>query len=261
MFFKRRNKREKGSTTARPERPYAGRRSAGRHPLVWLEDVVKVYSGEAGDFMALKGLSLGAMPGDFVSIVGKSGSGKSTLINMMTGIDRPTTGRVMINGFELHTMSEEEIARWRRRNLGIVFQFFQLLPTLTVLENILLPMDFSGQFSKREQVDRAMQLLSVMQVDEHANKLPSGLSGGQQQRVAIARALANDPPLIVADEPTGNLDSKTADHVFLQFERLVDRGKTVIMVTHDDELAQRGSRIIRLSDGSIIADSGRPVYG
>lgn len=211
--------------------------------------------------MALRGLNLKAMRGDFVSIIGKSGSGKSTLINMMTGIDRPTSGQVIINDSALHTMSEEEIARWRRANLGIVFQFFQLLPTLTVLENILLPMDFSGNIRKSEQYARAMQLLEVMQVIDHADKLPSGLSGGQQQRVAIARALANDPPLIVADEPTGNLDSKTADHVFLQFEELVARGKTVIMVTHDDELAERGSRIIRISDGSIVADSAGVRYG
>lgn len=235
--------------------------AATRLPLVWLENVVKTYTGEAGEFTALKGLTIAASPGDFVSIVGKSGSGKSTLINMMTGIDRPTSGRVVINDATLHQMSEEEIARWRRANLGIVFQFFQLLPTLTVLENILLPMDFSGHFSNSEQVDRAMALLETMQVAEHVHKLPTALSGGQQQRVAIARALANDPPLIVADEPTGNLDSKTADHVYLQFEQLVDRGKTVIMVTHDNDLAQRASRIIQIADGVIRSDSGGFAYG
>lgn len=266
-IFQRRQRNEQAST-AHPH----GQHVLTSYPLVWLEDLVKTYTNDAGSFTALNQLSLGVTAGSFVSIVGKSGSGKSTLINMITGIDRPTSGDIRINNAALHRMSEEEIARWRRANLGIVFQFFQLLPTLTVVENILLAMEFGGMIPLHEQQDRAMALLREMDIAEQADKLPTALSGGQQQRVAIARALANDPPLIVADEPTGNLDSKTADHVIRQFERMVDGGKTVIIVTHDDELAQRASRIIGIADGRLVSDDSavkrtqsmghrEPVYG
>jgi len=187
-----------------------------------------------------------------VAVVGKSGSGKSTLINMLTGIDRPTAGQVWVGAVAVHTLSQSHLAKWRGRNLGIIFQFFQLLPTLTAFENIVLPMDFCHRYSHRERYERAMDLLAQVDLADQAHKLPATLSGGQQQRIAIARALANDPPLLVADEPTGNLDSKTADSVFKLFETLVADGKTIVMVTHDDELANRASRTVTVSDGEII---------
>ena len=225
---------------------------AGKSPLIEISNVRKTYMSGAVEFLALKGVDLQVDRGEFVAIVGKSGSGKSTLINMMTGIDRPTSGTVQINGAPLHAMSEDELARWRGRNLGIVFQFFQLLPTLSLLENVLLPMDFSPDFQGVKAREAAMELLAMVNMAEQAHKLPSAVSGGQQQRVAIARALANDPPLLIADEPTGNLDSKTAESVFQLFEMLVKQGKTVIMVTHDHELAQRATRIITIADGEIV---------
>lgn len=221
---------------------------------VQLSKVCKVYEGAGIQQVALKEINLAVHRGEFVTIVGKSGSGKSTLINMLTGIDQPTSGAVMVNGVPLHRLDENELARWRRRNLGIVFQFFQLLPTMTVLENVLLPMDFLPEYDADRAQRRAMQLLSGVEMVEHAHKLPSALSGGQQQRVAIARALANDPPLLIADEPTGNLDSKTADRVFRLFQLLAGRGKTIVMVTHDEELAQRTLRTITIADGKIVRD-------
>jgi ABC-type lipoprotein export system ATPase subunit len=187
-----------------------------------------------------------------VAVIGKSGSGKSTLINMITGIDRPTSGEVLVNGTPVHTLSEGQLAVWRGRTIGVVFQFFQLLPTLTLAENIMLPMDFCGLYTPRERYARAMRLLEQMDMAAHANKLPSAISGGQQQRVAIARALANDPPILVADEPTGNLDSKTAESVFRMFEQLVDQGKTILMVTHDQDLAKRVTRTVIIADGEVI---------
>jgi ABC-type lipoprotein export system ATPase subunit len=220
--------------------------------LIHLHKVVKVYETAAGDFMALKGIDLTIRAGDFVSIVGKSGSGKSTLINMMTGIDRPTSGEVFIGGVPIHTFNEGTMAKWRGRNLGIVFQFFQLLPMLTSAENVMLPMDFCGLYSDRQRRRRAMELLDMVGVADQADKLPSTLSGGQQQRVAIARALANDPPILMADEPTGTLDSKTSEHVFKVLEDLVRRRKTIVMVTHDSELAKRVNRTITIVDGEII---------
>jgi ABC-type lipoprotein export system ATPase subunit len=194
--------------------------------------------------------------GEFVAIIGKSGSGKSTLINMLTGIDRPTTGEVLVGDTAVHTLSEGRLAVWRGKNVGIVFQFFQLLPTLTLLENVLLPMDFGHRFPTGERRERALDLLEQVGMAEQAGKLPSAVSGGQQQRVAIARALANDPPIVVADEPTGNLDSKTADDVFSLFERLVESGKTILMVTHDPRAAATADRVIFLSDGR-VADEAR----
>jgi putative ABC transport system ATP-binding protein len=222
--------------------------------LVEIRSLVKKYKVATGDVEVLKSLDLTLQRGEFVGILGKSGSGKSTLLNMVTGIDHPTSGEVIVLGTPIHKMSENRISAWRGRHLGIVFQFFQLLPTLTLLENIMLPMDFCHLYSPRERRNRAMELLQMVEMGEHANKLPAAVSGGQQQRAAIARALANDPPLLIADEPTGNLDSKTAASVIDLFESLVEKGKTVVMVTHDLSMTQRVSRSIRLADGEVVGD-------
>jgi putative ABC transport system ATP-binding protein len=222
--------------------------------LIELRNVVKKYEGGAGSFTALKGISLLINRGEFVAVVGKSGSGKSTLLNMVTGIDRPTFGEVIINRTPIHKLSEGKMAVWRGNTLGIVFQFFQLLPTLTALENVMLPMDFCKKYSLSERKERAFHLLEEVDLVDQAGKLPSALSGGQQQRVAIARALANDPPMIVADEPTGNLDTATAEAIFNLFQRLVDQGKTILTVTHDQDLAGQVSRTIYISDGLIHQD-------
>lgn len=223
--------------------------------LIDLRNITKSYETEAGDFLALKELDLNVSPGEFVAVVGKSGSGKSTLINMITGIDRPSHGEVIVDKTPIHLLSEGKMAEWRGRHMGIVFQFFQLLPTLTVAENIMLPMDFCNMYKPSERYDRAIHLLSLVEMEEQANKLPSAVSGGQQQRAAIARALANDPPIIVADEPTGNLDSNTADAVFEMFEKLVnDEDKTILMVTHDNDLASRVKRKLTIADGEILTD-------
>jgi putative ABC transport system ATP-binding protein len=224
--------------------------SAGN--LIRLNGVVKKYRTAAGDFTALKSIDLTVNAGEFVGVVGKSGSGKSTLINMITGIDRPSAGEVFINGMPIHTYNEGQMAKWRGRNMGIVFQFFQLLPMLSSVENVMLPMDFCNLGNPRKRRERALELLDMVGVVQQADKLPSMLSGGEQQRVAIARSLANDPPVIAADEPTGNLDSKTSRVVFQLFEELVSRGKTVLMVTHDGDLARRVKRVITLADGEII---------
>jgi putative ABC transport system ATP-binding protein len=220
--------------------------------LISLRQVVKTFETAAGAFTALKGIDLQVKPGEFVAVVGKSGSGKSTLLNMITGIDRPSSGEVRVGDTPVHKLNEGQMAVWRGRNVGIVFQFFQLLPTLTLIENVILPMDFCNTFPARERDKRAMQLLDLVEMTPHAHKLPSAVSGGEQQRVAIARALANDPPIIVADEPTGNLDSKTAESVFRLFEQLVDQGKTVVMVTHDKDLTRRVTRTAIVSDGKIV---------
>jgi len=227
-------------------------RSNGNHSLIQLRNVVKNYKTAAGDFPALKGVDLDMQAGEFVSVIGKSGSGKSTLLNMITGIDRPSTGEVIVNNTALLKLSENQMALWRGRNLGIVFQFFQLLPTISVIENIMLPMDFCNTYPMRQREKRAMELLELVELSEHAYKLPTALSGGQQQRVAIARALANDPPIIIADEPTGNLDSKTADNIFQLFNDLVAQGKTIIIVTHDSGLAKRAERTALIADGEIV---------
>lgn len=227
--------------------------------LIELRNVVKKYEGGAGSFTALKGVSLFIQRGEFVAVVGKSGSGKSTLLNMVTGIDRPTSGEVVINRAPIHKLSEGRMAVWRGVNLGIVFQFFQLLPTLTALENIILPMDFCKKYSLSERKERAYHLLEEVDLADQAMKLPSALSGGQQQRVAIARALANDPPIIVADEPTGNLDTATAEAVFSLFQRLVDQDKTILTVTHDQDLAKQVTRTIYISDGVIHQDTRNGV--
>jgi len=222
-------------------------------PLINLHQVTKAYKTDAGDFLALKNIDLQINKGEFVAIVGKSGSGKSTLINMITGIDRPTSGRIQIADKTINQFKENAMAKWRGHNIGVIFQFFQLLPTLSCLENVLLPMDFCNTFgSNRKRKERAMYLLKQVDMTDQAYKLPSKISGGQQQRIAIARALANDPSILVADEPTGNLDSKTANSVIRLFESLVTDNKTILMVTHDDELAHRTNRIITLADGQIV---------
>ena len=222
--------------------------------LIDLRAVTKTYKSDAGPCHALKGIDLRVQSGEFVAVVGKSGSGKSTLINLITGIDRATSGELWVGGTPIHTLNEDGLAVWRGRAVGVVFQFFQLLPTLTVAENVMLPMDLSNSFRGGERERRAMQLLEAVEIADQAPKLPASISGGQQQRVAIARALANDPPLVVADEPTGNLDSLTADAVVSLFERLVGLGKTVLMVTHDKDLALRAGRLVHLSDGLIVQD-------
>ncbi len=222
--------------------------------LIKLKDVVKTYQTEAGEFTALKGVKVAIGEGEFVGVIGKSGSGKSTLINMISGIDHPTRGEINIGGNPIHTFGEGKMAEWRGRNLGIVFQFFQLLPTLTALENVMLPMDFCHLYGHAERRKRAQELLDIVGIGGYAYKVPSQLSGGEQQRVAIARALANDPPIILADEPTGNLDSKTAELMFQLFEKLVAGGKTILMVTHDADLAKRVGRTLIISDGEIIEE-------
>lgn len=221
-------------------------------PMIDLREVSKNYKTAVGDYPALKGIDLCICAGEFVSIIGKSGSGKSTLLNMITGIDRPTKGEVYVNNTAVHEMGENRMARWRGKNLGIVFQFFQLLPTISVIENIMLPMDFCRTYPMREREKRALSLLEMVELADHAYKLPTALSGGQQQRVAIARALANDPPVVIADEPTGNLDSKTAEAVFTLFNDLVAKGKTIIIVTHDSGLAKRTHRTALIADGEIV---------
>ena len=221
-------------------------------PLIEIRNLRKVYQTPVGDFTAVNGINVEVHRGEFVAIIGKSGSGKSTFINMITGIDRPTAGEIVIGGAPLHSFNEGQMAAWRGRNLGIVFQFFQLFPTLTILENVILPMELNNLYSKSERKERAMHLLEKVEMAEQAHKLPSAISGGQQQRVAIARALANDPPLLVADEPTGNLDSKTAEKIFSLFEDLVASGTTILMVTHDSDLARRVNRTILISDGEVV---------
>ena len=226
--------------------------------VVSLRDVSKSYVVAGNDFMALEQVTLNVPAGEFVAVVGKSGSGKSTLLNLIAAIDRPTTGEVRVGGELLNHMNESRLAVWRGRSVGVVFQFFQLLPTLTVLENVMLPMDFCATLAPRQARERAEMLLEQVGIPEQAKKLPSSLSGGQQQRAAIARALANDPPLVVADEPTGNLDTHTAEAVLGLLGELARRGKTVLMVTHERDLAGRVDRVIRLRDGRIEAEEQRP---
>jgi putative ABC transport system ATP-binding protein len=222
--------------------------------LIDLRDVVKTYETGAGGVTVLKDIDLRVNEGEFVGVVGPSGSGKSTLLNMITGIDRPTSGEVYVGGQAVHKLSENQLARWRGKHVGVIFQFFQLLPTLTTLENVMLPMDFCNVYRRRQRKKVAMNLLEQVGIPDQAHKLPNALSGGQQQRAAIARALANDPPVIVADEPTGNLDTHTATEMFALFDRLVDQGKTLLVVTHDRELSEQMRRVIHLLDGRIDRD-------
>jgi putative ABC transport system ATP-binding protein len=223
--------------------------------LIELRHVEKVYTSAAGQFRALKDINVQIDRGEFVAIVGKSGSGKSTLINMVTGVDRPSSGEVFVGDTAVHTLSEDEMARWRGQTIGVVYQFFQLMPSLTVVENVMLPMDFCHTYPAHTFYRRSMEILEQVDLVEHAHKFPAAISGGQQQRVAIARALINDPAIIMADEPTGNLDSRTADAVFQLFEHLVAQGKTLLLVTHDPDLARRAYRTITIADGAIVADA------
>jgi ABC-type lipoprotein export system ATPase subunit len=220
--------------------------------LIRLDDVVKTFETPAGSFTALNGVSLSVGSGEYVAVIGKSGSGKTTLLNLITGIDRPTRGEVWIAGTAVHSLSESRTARWRGRTVGVVFQFFQLLPTISLLDNVVLPMEFCGLYSREERRARARALLDRVGLGAQAGKLPAEVSGGQQQRVAIARALATDPPLIVADEPTGNLDSRAAADMFALFEELVAADKTVLIVTHDNDLAARATRTVVIADGEAV---------
>ena len=223
--------------------------------MIQLQKVVKTFKNSAGEFTVLKGVNLVLRKGEFVAIVGKSGSGKSTLLNMITGIDHPSSGHVVIGGTDIYQMSESARSLWRGRNLGVVFQFFQLLPMLTLLENVMLPMDYVGMYDFYERPRRAMELLKLVGLEAQANKLPVAVSTGQQQSAAIARALANDPPVICADEPTGNLDTRSADVIIRLFETLVKKGKTIAMVTHDPSLTERTTRTIVISDGELIDET------
>ncbi len=223
----------------------------GAAAFIELRRVMKTYQSAAGLFTALHNIDLQVNAGEFIAVIGKSGSGKSTLINILTGIDRPSSGEVFVGQTAVHTLNENQIAVWRGRTVGVIFQFFQLLPTLTILENVMLPMDFCAIYSEQERRERALHLLELVDMADHARKLPSTVSGGQQQRAAIARALANDPPLLVADEPTGNLNSRTAAAIYQLFENLVADGKTILMVTHDQDLSQRVGRTVLVADGTL----------
>lgn len=222
--------------------------------LIEMRGVVKTFKNAAGEFTALRGVDLTIHRGEFAAIVGKSGSGKSTLLNMITGIDHPTGGQVIIDGVDIYQLTESQRSLWRGRNLGIVFQFFQLLPMLTLLENVMLPMDYVGMYTFDERPRRAMGLLDMVGLKEQAHKLPLAVSTGQQQAAAIARALATNPPVLVADEPTGNLDSHSADSIIDLFDELVEHGKTIVMVTHDPSLTSRTSRTVTISDGVLISE-------
>jgi putative ABC transport system ATP-binding protein len=223
-------------------------------PVIDLREIAKTYETPAGSFTALDRVSLGIRPGEYLAIVGKSGSGKSTLINMIAGIDRPTSGDIRVAGTRLNELSESKLAAWRGRSVGIVFQFFQLLPTLTIAENVVLPMDFCATYPVRERRSRAVDILDRVGIADQANKLPATLSGGQQQRAAIARALANGPAVVLADEPTGNLDSRTADLILELFAGLAAAGTTVVIVTHEREIAAIVDRVVVLSDGRVASD-------
>jgi putative ABC transport system ATP-binding protein len=241
--------------------PAGGQHSNHSHlkekPLIQMRGVKKSYPTPTGDFQALKGIDLDIYPGEFVAIVGKSGAGKTTLINMLTGVDHVSEGEVVVDGMPVHQMDENSLALWRGRTMGIIYQSFHLMPSLSLLHNVLLPMDFCGLYQGRKSDARATDLLRQVELEDHVHKLPSAISGGQQQRVAIARALANDPSIIVADEPTGRLDSVTAETIFRVFQALVDQGKTILMVTHDHSLARRVTRTIHLVDGEV---SSEPVH-
>ena len=227
-------------------------------PLVRLRGATRRHATAAGTFCALDRVDLDVRAGECIAVVGPSGSGKTTLVHLLTGIEQPTQGEVVVDGRPLHALSQDALAAWRGRRVGIVFQFFQLLPTLTIAENVMLPMDFCATFPRRERRPRALALLERLHIADQADKLPAALSGGQQQRAAIARALANDPALIVADEPTGNLDSATALDVMSLLAALAREGKTVIVVTHERELGSFFTRTVTLRDGSVRADTGVP---
>ena len=224
--------------------------------LIELRQVVKTYESLGGALTALNGISLKVHSSEFLVITGKSGSGKTTLVNMITGLDRPTSGEIWVDGVAVNHLSPDGTAQWRGRTLGVIFQSFELLPTLTVLQNVMLPMDFASRYPVKEQRQRALHLLEQVDIVDHALKLPSALSGGQQQRVAVARALANDPTILVADEPTGSLDAGTANAVIDLFEDLARQGRTILLVTHDEDIAKRGARMITLLDGEFVDEKG-----
>jgi putative ABC transport system ATP-binding protein len=226
-------------------------------PLIRLQQVNKAYKTISGDFFALKDISAEIYPDEFLCIVGKSGAGKTTLLNMITGVDSISSGSVTVQNVAVHSMSEDLQAQWRGRNLGIIYQSFELMPMLTLLENVMLPMDFCGLYEPVRSKEKAKELLSMVELEDHMHKLPNAISGGQQQRVAIARALANDPSLIIADEPTGRLDSSTAETILEIFERLVHNGKTIVMVTHDATAAYLATRVLEISDGQIVNETAR----
>jgi putative ABC transport system ATP-binding protein len=225
-------------------------------PLLVMRHVFKTYETPSESFTALKDINLEVKSGEFVAIVGKSGSGKSTLINMLTGIDTPSSGEILVNSTQVNALDQEQLSVWRGKNIGVIFQFFQLLPTLTVAENVMLPMDFCKTVPSNLRREKALSLLKKMDIAEQADKLPADLSGGQQQRAAIARALANDPPILFADEPTGNLDSQTSGDVLRTFEKLAQEGKTVVMVTHERDLSKYFTRVVTLSDGAVVSENG-----
>jgi putative ABC transport system ATP-binding protein len=222
--------------------------------IIEIKDLIKRFPVGDDEITVLKGISFDVQNGEFVTIVGPSGNGKSTLLNMITGIDRPSDGEVLVTGRQVNCMSENELAEWRGDHVGIIFQFFQMLPSLSLLQNVILPMDFARKYSSKEREARAIDLLERVGLADQINKLPGQVSGGQQQRAAIARSLANDPALIVADEPTGNLDTRTTDDIFRLFNDLVEQGKTLLMVTHDKELARQVPRVIEIIDGNITRD-------
>jgi putative ABC transport system ATP-binding protein len=223
------------------------------HCLIRTHSLTKVYQNASGEFPALQGIDLQVFPGEFVGILGKSGAGKTTLVNMLTAIDRASSGEIWIGGVAIHKLGENQAAKWRGRNLGVIYQSFELMPSINILDNVVLAMDFNGLYRPWSSRERARELLAQVELEDHAFKLPSAISGGQQQRVAIARALANDPPIIIADEPTGRLDSVTAETIVSIFERLVSEGKTIVMVSHDLSFANRYSRILWIADGKLTA--------
>lgn len=238
----------------RPQCPLDNERKIEREVLIDIREVTKSFDTAYGQFTALKGISLQIWRGELVALTGKSGSGKSTLLNIIAGIDRPSRGEVSVAGVSVGSLPEGALAAWRGVNVGVVFQFFQLLPTLTILENVILPMDFCNMFPKKQRKARALSLLEKVGIPEQADKFPTALSGGQQQRAAIARALANDPPVIVADEPTGNLDSHTAASIFDLFVELAGTGKTVVVVTHEKDFARYFEHTVDISDGAIVRE-------
>lgn len=224
-------------------------------PLIQMQEVVKTFISTAGEFTALRGIDLIVREGEFAAVIGKSGSGKSTLLNMLTGIDHPTSGKVLVDGLDIYSLTESQRSLWRGRNLGIVFQFFQLLPMLNLLENVMLPMDYVGMYEIDQRPKKALELLELVGLRDQAQQLPRAVSRGQQQSAAIARALATDPPIIVADEPTGNLDSRSAASIIDLFEKLSQQGKTILMVTHDPSMTERTSRTVFISDGELVDET------
>ena len=231
--------------------PITQGQSQSRDPLIRLRGVKKSYKTAAGDFLALKGIDLDIYAGEFVGVLGKSGAGKSTMVNLISGVDHLSAGELWVDEVAVHKLNEDQAAGWRGRNLGVIYQSFQLMPTLSLADNILLAMDFNGTYRGKRSVEAAIELLREVELEEHAWKLPGDISGGQQQRVAIARALANDPAILVADEPTGRLDSATAETIFHIFEALVAGGHTIIMVSHDPSFIERYSRVVWIAEGQL----------